>query len=254
MMCSRSASPQPIRTTSSRSIAARFSIPPERRARCRVGARRAADHRSESRSTSRSPPPITVSMSTCAAPGRCRQAMIATLSRVAEQHRLARLTRHGELVLMRAPPTIAVGAAQVTLPPGSFLQATAAGEEALAALVPDIASAPSTSPICFAGSGRSRLRLARNRGFRIRQRCRRGSGAAEGGELDTGFEADQGRGARSVPASADAAGAARLRYGRCSIRRGRARRRKCAARGQQDSSGGCGVMQCREPLRATHGS
>jgi 23S rRNA (uracil1939-C5)-methyltransferase len=61
--------------------------------------------------------------------------MIAALSRVAEQHRLARLTRHGELVLMRNPPTIAIGAARVTLPPGSFLQATVAGEEALAALV-----------------------------------------------------------------------------------------------------------------------
>src|SRR5260370_23880057 len=60
---------------------------------------------------------------------------IATLSRVAEQHRMARLTRHGELVLMRTPPTIMIGAAQVALPPGSFLQATVAGEEALAALV-----------------------------------------------------------------------------------------------------------------------
>src|SRR5450432_3797126 len=62
-------------------------------------------------------------------------AMIATLSRVAEGHRLARLTRHGELVLMRTQPTIRIGTAQVTLPPGSFLQATVAGEEALAALV-----------------------------------------------------------------------------------------------------------------------
>src|SRR5690606_7344546 len=62
-------------------------------------------------------------------------ALIATLSRVAEAHRLARLTRHGELVLMRAPPVISIGAATVTLPPGSFLQATVAGEEALAALV-----------------------------------------------------------------------------------------------------------------------
>jgi len=44
-------------------------------------------------------------------------AMIASLSRVAEKHRLARLTRHGELVLMRTPPTIAIGAAMVTLPP-----------------------------------------------------------------------------------------------------------------------------------------
>jgi len=62
-------------------------------------------------------------------------ALIATLSRIAEQHGLARLTRHGELVLMRSPPMIAIGAAQLTLPPGTFLQATAAGEEALAALV-----------------------------------------------------------------------------------------------------------------------
>src|SRR5207237_6136452 len=62
-------------------------------------------------------------------------ATIATLSGVAEQHALARLTRHGELVLMRTPPTIAIGKSRLTLPPGSFLQATAAGEQALAALV-----------------------------------------------------------------------------------------------------------------------
>ena len=60
---------------------------------------------------------------------------ITALSAVAEQHRLARLTRHGELVLMRTPPTIMMGTAQVTLPPGSFLQATVAGEQALAGLV-----------------------------------------------------------------------------------------------------------------------
>jgi len=77
-------------------------------------------------------------------------AMIAALSRVAEQHRLARLTRHGELVLMRTPPMIAIGTAQLALPPGSFLQATAAGEEALALRVA-AASVPGTSPTCFAG-------------------------------------------------------------------------------------------------------
>src|SRR5205823_5102446 len=62
-------------------------------------------------------------------------AMIARLSGIAEQHRLARLTRHGELVLLRRPPVITIGAAQITLPPGSFLQATLAGEATLAALV-----------------------------------------------------------------------------------------------------------------------
>jgi 23S rRNA (uracil1939-C5)-methyltransferase len=86
--------------------------------------------------------------------------MIATLSRVAEQHRLARLTRHGELVLMRTPPTIAIGAARVTLPPGSFLQATAAGEEALAALVIGHCNRAKHVADLFCGVGPFALRLA----------------------------------------------------------------------------------------------
>jgi 23S rRNA (uracil1939-C5)-methyltransferase len=86
--------------------------------------------------------------------------LIAALSRVAEQHRLARLTRHGELVLMRAPPTIAVGAAQVTLPPGSFLQATAAGEAALAELVDGHCKRAKHIADLFCGVGPFALRLA----------------------------------------------------------------------------------------------
>jgi 23S rRNA (uracil1939-C5)-methyltransferase len=85
---------------------------------------------------------------------------IAMLSRVAEQHRLARLTRHGELVLMRTPPTIVIGAAQVTLPPGSFLQATAAGEEALAALVSGHCKRSKHIADLFCGVGPFALRLA----------------------------------------------------------------------------------------------
>jgi 23S rRNA (uracil1939-C5)-methyltransferase len=87
-------------------------------------------------------------------------AMIATLSRVAEQHRLARLTRHGELVLMRAPPVVGIGTAQVTLPPGSFLQATAAGEEALAALVAKHCKGARHIADLFCGVGPFALRLA----------------------------------------------------------------------------------------------
>jgi 23S rRNA (uracil1939-C5)-methyltransferase len=87
-------------------------------------------------------------------------ARIATLSRIAEQHRLARLTRHGELVLMRNPPTIAIGAAQLTLPPGSFLQATAAGEEALAALVSGHCARARHIADLFCGVGPFALRLA----------------------------------------------------------------------------------------------
>ncbi len=86
--------------------------------------------------------------------------MIATLSRVAEQHHLARLTRHGELVLMREPPTIAVGTARVTLPPGSFLQATIAGEETLAALVSEHCKRAKHIADLFCGVGPFGLRLA----------------------------------------------------------------------------------------------
>jgi 23S rRNA (uracil1939-C5)-methyltransferase len=92
--------------------------------------------------------------------GPLPSAMIATLSRVAEQHRLARLTRHGELVLMRTPPVIAVGTAQVTLPPGSFLQATTAGEEALAALVTAHCNRAKHIADLFCGVGPFALRLA----------------------------------------------------------------------------------------------
>ncbi len=86
--------------------------------------------------------------------------MIATLSRVAEQHRLARLTRHGELVLMRTPPTITIGTAQVTLPPGSFLQATVTGEETLAALVAGHCQRAKHVADLFCGVGPFALRLA----------------------------------------------------------------------------------------------
>jgi 23S rRNA (uracil1939-C5)-methyltransferase len=86
--------------------------------------------------------------------------MIAALSRVAEQHRLVRLTRHGELVLMRTPPMIAIGAAQLTLPPGSFLQATAAGEEALAARVTAHCQRARHVADLFCGVGPFALRLA----------------------------------------------------------------------------------------------
>jgi 23S rRNA (uracil1939-C5)-methyltransferase len=92
--------------------------------------------------------------------GPLPSAMIATLSRLAEQHRLARLTRHGELVLMRIPPTLAIGAAQVTLPPGSFLQATVAGEEALAALVSEHCRRAKHIADLFCGVGPFALRLA----------------------------------------------------------------------------------------------
>lgn len=87
-------------------------------------------------------------------------AMVTTLSSVATQHRLARLTRHGELVLMRNAPVVAVANAQVTLPPGSFLQATVAGEETLAALVAGHVGRAKSIADLFCGVGPFALRLA----------------------------------------------------------------------------------------------
>jgi 23S rRNA (uracil1939-C5)-methyltransferase len=92
--------------------------------------------------------------------GPLTTALIATLSDLAQQHGLARLTRHGELVLMRTPPTIEIGAARVILPPGSFLQATLAGEEALAAVVAGHCKRAKHIADLFCGVGPFALRLA----------------------------------------------------------------------------------------------
>ena len=82
------------------------------------------------------------------------------LARIAERHRLARLTRHGELVSQRAPPAVTIGRARVLLPPGAFLQATAAGEAALAALVAAHCEGAGRIADLFAGVGPFALRLA----------------------------------------------------------------------------------------------
>jgi 23S rRNA (uracil1939-C5)-methyltransferase len=82
------------------------------------------------------------------------------LAAAAEQHRLARLTRHGELIALRAPPLLAMGKAEVVLPPGSFLQATEAGEQALAARVQASCGKAGTIADLFCGVGPFALRLA----------------------------------------------------------------------------------------------
>jgi len=82
------------------------------------------------------------------------------LARLAATHRLARLTRHGELIAQRAAPTVRMGKAQVVLPPGSFLQATAVGESVLAGLVSEHVGKAKTVADLFCGVGPFALRLA----------------------------------------------------------------------------------------------
>jgi 23S rRNA (uracil1939-C5)-methyltransferase len=82
------------------------------------------------------------------------------LAQVGARGKIARITRHGELVTQIAPPLLAVGKAEVTLPPGSFLQATQAGEAALAALVLQHAGKAKTVADLFCGIGPFALRLA----------------------------------------------------------------------------------------------
>lgn len=85
---------------------------------------------------------------------------VAELARLAETHRLARLTRHGELVVQRVPPRLQIGPARVVLPPGAFLQATAEGEAALARHVVAHAGRARHVADLFCGVGPFALRLA----------------------------------------------------------------------------------------------
>jgi len=92
--------------------------------------------------------------------GALNAARMGVLARLAATHKLARITRHGELIAQRATPTVMVGRAHVTLPPGSFLQATVAGELALARLVQDHVGSAKVIADLFCGLGPFALRLA----------------------------------------------------------------------------------------------
>jgi 23S rRNA (uracil1939-C5)-methyltransferase len=86
-----------------------------------------------------------------------RLAMIAE----AERLDLARLSLHGEILVERRAPIIRMGRAEMNPPPGGFLQATDAGEEALAGLV--LAAVPAKAKRIadlFSGCGPFALRLA----------------------------------------------------------------------------------------------
>jgi 23S rRNA (uracil1939-C5)-methyltransferase len=87
-------------------------------------------------------------------------ARTAELAKIAERRRVARLTRHGEIVAQRSSPSLKIGRANVVLPPGAFLQATAAGEAALARLVETHCAQARKVADLFCGVGPFALRLA----------------------------------------------------------------------------------------------
>jgi 23S rRNA (uracil1939-C5)-methyltransferase len=92
---------------------------------------------------------------------RLNTASTTALAKVAETHKLARITRHGEMMAQRAQPTLKIGDVTASLPPGVFLQATAAAESTLANLVLEHASGAKTIADLFCGIGPFALRLAK---------------------------------------------------------------------------------------------
>ena len=92
--------------------------------------------------------------------GPLTPALMTALARIAAKHDLARLTRHGELIALARPPTLRIGKAIVQLPPAAFLQATAAGEAALARLVLAASAGAAKVADLFSGIGPFALRLA----------------------------------------------------------------------------------------------
>lgn len=92
--------------------------------------------------------------------GPLQHAVTGALARLADEQRLARLTRHGELIARRTAPTLRMGRATVSLPAGAFLQATAAGETTLAQLAASYLDGARSIADLFAGVGPFALRLA----------------------------------------------------------------------------------------------
>ncbi|HEY4201257.1 MAG TPA: RNA methyltransferase [Devosiaceae bacterium] len=82
------------------------------------------------------------------------------LTPLAQRFDLARLTLNGDMLLQNRQPLVQMGKAQVPLPSGSFLQATEAAEETLAALVlAPLKGARSVADL-FCGAGPFALRIA----------------------------------------------------------------------------------------------
>jgi 23S rRNA (uracil1939-C5)-methyltransferase len=92
--------------------------------------------------------------------GPLTSSLITALAHIAAAQNLARLTRHGELIVQHRAPTLRMGAATVPLPPAAFLQATAEGEAALSQLVLSACAGAKHIADLFCGIGPFALRLA----------------------------------------------------------------------------------------------
>jgi 23S rRNA (uracil1939-C5)-methyltransferase len=113
---------------------------------------------------------------------RQRQDLVA----LAAELDLARLSLHGDMLVERRPPVVAMGRAAVVPPPGSFLQATRAGEETLSRLVLGACTGARRVADLFSGVGPFALRLAER-------------AAVHAVEADRGAVAALDRAARSTP-------------------------------------------------------
>ncbi|MEW6438676.1 MAG: RNA methyltransferase [Pseudomonadota bacterium] len=92
--------------------------------------------------------------------GTLSQEETQALIRIAEARDLARISNHGLRVIERRVPLLRMGRAEVAPPPGSFLQATEAGEAALADKVCAALTGARHAVDLFAGLGTFSLRLA----------------------------------------------------------------------------------------------
>lgn len=95
--------------------------------------------------------------------GKPDPALRLALTETAGALDLARLSIHGDVIVERRAPHLRMGQATVTPPPGGFLQATEAGEEALAALVLGALGKSKRALDLFAGCGPFALRVAATR-------------------------------------------------------------------------------------------
>lgn len=73
---------------------------------------------------------------------------------------LARVTLAGEVVFQARQPVVSFGQARVVLPPGGFLQAVAAAEDAMAAFALEACAGAKTIADLFCGAGAFTFRLA----------------------------------------------------------------------------------------------